>query len=542
MVTALSAAGAMASVENKRVALVIGNSKYVHAMALPNPANDANLMTATLRDAGFEVIEGTDLDKAGMLGVIDKFTEASYDAEVALVYYSGHGMQVEGHNFLIPIDAELTSPAHLKTRTIQVEEILAALPADPAIGVIILDACRDNPLSRSLAAALPATRSTAVGTGLAPVQAASVGTGTGGTLIAYATDPGAVALDGKGSNSPYTTALAKYIAAPGVELQSALTKVRGQVTEETMGKQRPWHNASLGREVFLGGKAPEPAPAPVASASQPIVLGAGSVAAAAENQPSSWDIEQRLWDEASKRDSVKHYEVYLEQFPNGRFATVARLSIDQLKETAAKTEVASLEPVKAVEDSGSAVRTALSVPDAVKSLPGTEITEAALALDRAKRIDLQLRLKALGFDVGSADGNVGPRSRRAIAAWQKSHQIPETGFFTRDQHTFLNVETEPMMAAVRAQHEEGLAVERQRAADAKKLAVKKQATKKQVATTEQPAPRNQKKKRKVRVVQDDGPDENLGRVENGGGSNDAVGKALLFGTGVAVGGILLKNQ
>jgi len=154
----------------KRVALVIGNSKYVHAVELPNPANDARLIASTLRNAGFEVIEGVDQDNAGMHGLISKFTEQSYDADLAVIFYAGHGMQVDGKNFLIPVDAELTSPAYLKTRTIQIDDFMAALPPDPAVGVIILDACRDNPLARTLAAAMPKTRSTALGTGLAPID------------------------------------------------------------------------------------------------------------------------------------------------------------------------------------------------------------------------------------------------------------------------------------------------------------------------------------------------------------------------------------
>ncbi|TIT98802.1 MAG: hypothetical protein E5W55_06145, partial [Mesorhizobium sp.] len=102
---------------NNRVALVIGNSKYVYAPALPNPAGDARLMAEVLRKAGFNVIEGVDLDYAGMRDRLNKFTEASYEADTALIYYAGHGMQVNGKNYLIPVDAELTAPAHLKTRT-----------------------------------------------------------------------------------------------------------------------------------------------------------------------------------------------------------------------------------------------------------------------------------------------------------------------------------------------------------------------------------------------------------------------------------------
>ena len=229
---------------------------------LPNPAGDGKLVAETLRSAGFSVIEGSDLDKAGMTKLLDQFTEAAYDADIALVFYAGHGLQVDGRNYLVPVDAELEKAAQLQTRTIPVEAVLAALPPDPAVGIIILDACRDNPLARTLARALPISRSSSVGAGLAPVQANGQSTNAGGLLIAYATDPGAVAYDGKAAHSPYTAALAKHLATPGLEIQSALTRVRAEVSEATGGAQRPWHNASLAREVFIGGQPPAAKPAP----------------------------------------------------------------------------------------------------------------------------------------------------------------------------------------------------------------------------------------------------------------------------------------
>ena len=130
-----------------RVALVIGNSTYQYAVTLPNPKSDAALMATTLRSRGFNVIEGIDLDKTKMTEVLDKFTEEAYDADVAVVYYAGHGLQVDGHNYLIPVDAQLEKAAQLQTRTISVDKLLELLPPDPAVSVIILDACRDNPLA-----------------------------------------------------------------------------------------------------------------------------------------------------------------------------------------------------------------------------------------------------------------------------------------------------------------------------------------------------------------------------------------------------------
>src|SRR5438552_1417848 len=382
----LAAFGAQAATPDvKRVALVIGNSKYVSAVPLPNPANDARLIASTLRNAGFDALEGVDQDNAGMHSLIIKFTEASCNADLAVIFYAGHGMQVDGKNYLIPVDAELTSPAYLKTRTVQIDQFMAALPPDPAVGVIILDACRDNPLARTLAASLPKSRS--LSAGLAPVEAKSDGVGTGGILIAYATDPGAIAFDGNGVDSPYSLALAKHLTEPGVEIQSALTRVRGEVTEVTQGRQRPWHNASLGREVFLGKPIAEAAPV-----AAPVTDAAKTTAAPAPvaSEPPSWEVEQRLWDEASKKNAIPFYEAYLEQFPNGRFATVAKLNIDQLEDPKANKQVAALDADAANANSGSAVRTSVGITDEMKQTPGTELTEGAIGLDRDGRIDLQL--------------------------------------------------------------------------------------------------------------------------------------------------------
>lgn len=506
---------AAARIEGRGVALVIGNSRYVHAVALPNPAQDAALMAATLREAGFEVVEGIDLDKEGMQNALDEFTEKAYDANVGLIFYAGHGMQVGGKNYLIPIDAELTSQAHLKTRTIEAQQFLATLPPDPAIGILILDACRDNPLARNFTAALPKSRSLTVEPGLAPVQTTS-SAGTGGTLIAYSTDPGSVALDGKGSNSPYTLALARYLTQPGVELQSALTRVRGDVTSTTAGRQNPWANSSLGREVFLGG------PAPNTAAVAAAAPGAAPATAAEISQASNWDIERRLWDEASKRNSIPHFEAYLAQFPNGSFASIARLNIDQLKaDEAAKapatTQVASLaEQPSTVPAVGSTARTAVTVPEEAKRSGGTLITESMLGLTREAKADIQLRLEALGFDLGFADGSFGPRSRAAIAQWQADRGMVSTTFLTQPQYQFLLNETEPMMPAVRAQHAAELAA---RGDNARKTQVTRKYANK---------PSSQRSKVVTRRVK-----------RSGGGGGDDFMKGVLLGAGVAaIGGLI----
>jgi uncharacterized caspase-like protein len=529
---ALNVGHAATPLSHKKVALVIGNGAYKNAVELPNPKRDATLMATTLRTAGFTVIEGTDLDKAGMSALIDQFTEAAYDSDVALVYYSGHGMQVDGVNYLSPIDGQLEKASQLQTRTISINQILAALPPDPAVGMVFLDACRDNPLARTFARALPASRSSSLGAGLAAVQANRQSTGTGGLLIAYATDPGAVAYDGSSSNSPYTTALAKHLTTRGLEIQSALTRVRADVVEETGGAQRPWLSTSLGREIFLGG---EP---PTLEVSAPEETTDNAGAQSADGAGVDWTVEQKLWDEASKRNTIAHYELYLSQYPNGRFASVARLNIDQLK-AEGETKVANLGAGTDSGPSGSQVRTGMAVPDDVKQTPGTQETEALIKLDRNSRIDLQLRLSALGLNTGGFDGSLGPRSRVAIGAWQRQSGIVETTYLTPQQHMLLVVQTDPLMADVRAKYEADKAAQQKKQAQETTKSTKK---KQQTATTttkktKQTASTTTKKKTTQTATEEDIPykPRRAQPADDGGAGSFAAGALLGTAIGVAIG-------
>lgn len=231
-----------------RLALVIGNGAYVNATALANPPNDATIVAKTLRDIGFEVIEGTNLDRAGMERLVRDFLHRAPRARLTLLYYAGHGMQVDGKNYLVPVDAKLAAPSDLPFETIELDKVLAGLDDESRANIIVLDACRDNPLARSFASKLAATRSAAVPAGLAGY--ATVGTGT---LIAFATAPGQTALDGSGVNSPFTTAFIKHVRTPGIEINQMLTRVRVEVATATKNRQVPWANSSLLGEVYLAG-------------------------------------------------------------------------------------------------------------------------------------------------------------------------------------------------------------------------------------------------------------------------------------------------
>ena len=227
-----------------RVALVIGNGRYQHSNVLANPANDAADISTSLRKLGFEVIEGRDLDKRGMEDRVRQFGRKLDGAKLALFFYAGHGLQVGGRNYLIPIDGKLERQGDLSFETIDVSQVLAQMESEQRVNLVFLDACRDNPLSRSFARSL-GTRSSAVGQGLASIQSAV------GTMIAYATQPDAVALDGTGRNSPFTTALLKHINTRGLEIGSMMRRVRAEVVQVTGGKQVPWDHSSLLGDVVL---------------------------------------------------------------------------------------------------------------------------------------------------------------------------------------------------------------------------------------------------------------------------------------------------
>jgi hypothetical protein len=247
--TAPVAAGTAPAAAGLRLALVIGNGAYVNATALANPPNDAAVVAKALREIGFEVIEGTNLDRAGMERLVRDFLHKAPGARLTLLYYAGHGMQVDGKNYLVPVDAKLAAPSDLAFETLDLDKVLAGLDDEARANIVVLDACRDNPLARSFATKIGATRSAAVPAGLAGY--ATVGTGT---LIAFATAPGQTALDGTGTNSPFTTAFVKHVRTQGIEVNQMLTRVRVEVASQTKNRQVPWANSSLLGEVYLAGE------------------------------------------------------------------------------------------------------------------------------------------------------------------------------------------------------------------------------------------------------------------------------------------------
>ncbi|MFK5978407.1 MAG: caspase family protein [Rhizobiaceae bacterium] len=243
-----SSDGAVVNVSSggKRVALVLGNSAYQHTLALPNPKNDAARMSEKLKGLGFDVITGIDGTWAEMRNSIREFVRILPDSDAALFFYAGHAMQIKGKNYLIPIDAKLEDKTSLDFETIELASILSFFSDPERVSIALLDACRDNPLSRKFARSFGATRSAFIGEGLSAPT-----TVRGNVLIGFSTAPGEVALDGDGDNSPFTTALLKHIGTPDMEIELMLKRVKADVYKDTDQQQEPWNNSGLRTEFYF---------------------------------------------------------------------------------------------------------------------------------------------------------------------------------------------------------------------------------------------------------------------------------------------------
>ncbi len=260
---AVLAAPASPAMEGRRVALVIGNGAYP-AAPLKNPVNDARDMAATLRSLGFEVIARENASLRQMEDALDQFWASLKKGGTGLFFFAGHGLQVRGVNYLVPVDARISVEQDVKSLCLDANRVLGRMEnAGNGLNLVILDACRNNPFARSWRSA---------DAGLAKMDAPT------GTLIAYATAPDSVAADGAGRNGVYTSHLLRFMRAPGLKVEDALKQVRIAVLNETGRKQTPWESSSLVGDFYFagpgkGGAEPQQlalAPPPKAAASSPL--------------------------------------------------------------------------------------------------------------------------------------------------------------------------------------------------------------------------------------------------------------------------------
>jgi uncharacterized caspase-like protein len=308
----------------KRVALVIGNSHYKNVTPLDNPVNDAKLMAETLRTLGFVIVGGSaqlDLDKTQFDGVVQGFSDQIQGADVGLFYYAGHGLQVRGQNYLVPVGANPARETDVDFQMVDTALVLRQMEgAGTKLNIVILDACRNNPFGGR---GLRGTEG-----GLAQMRAPE------GTLISYATQPGNVARDGANGNSPYTSALADAIRKPGKDIFQTFNAVGLAVKEATGGVQQPWVSSSpiAGSFYFAG----QVVGAPVIAAAPPPPVAAPTVA----------DEAARAWSVTQNTTSIAVMEDFIRQFGGTAYGSMARARLQEMK----KSQLAATTPRQVERD------------------------------------------------------------------------------------------------------------------------------------------------------------------------------------------------
>ncbi|WP_271607559.1 caspase family protein [Bradyrhizobium sp. CCBAU 11434] len=365
---------------DKRVAFVVGNSNYQNVVALANPANDASAIADLFRKAAFDVVESRrDLKNTDMRRALRDFTEKARDADIAVIYYAGHGMEVDGTNYLIPVDAVLERDTDAYDEAIALDRILQAIEPAKQLRLVILDACRDNPFVKSMKRTV-ASRS--LGRGLAGVEPSRPN-----TLVAFAAKGGSTAMDGDTKNSPFTTALLKYLGTPGLELGKAFRLVRDDVMNATANRQEPFVYGSLG--------------------GNDVVLVPAAAPASAANADTRADYE--LAERVGTREA---WNSFIAAHPNGFYADLAKAQRNKLEqgkppapvaEAEAKPAPPAAEPVKPAE-----MVVASRAPADTKSQP-------SLPPDLPRL--LQTELKRVGCKTGEVGGDWDAAARRALAAF-----------------------------------------------------------------------------------------------------------------------------
>ena len=296
----VAAVGPVAAAES-RVALVIGNADYKDA-PLKNPVNDARDVAAKLRGLGFDVILRENATKQQLEEAIGAFGERLKDGAVAMIFYSGHGLQVQGRNFLIPVDAKVASEAQVRLQTVDVDVVLDQMAAAHSrVNLVILDACRNNPFEH---------RFRGLSGGLAQMNAPE------GTMIAYATAPGKVASDGESRNGLYTEEFLKAIDQPGIPIEDVFKHVRTAVMQRSDGAQTPWESSSLTGDFYFKGGSSAETPARTRQA------GATEL-----------DKEALFWESIKDSTNPAAFKAYLDQYPKGTFAELASVRAAELTKT-----------------------------------------------------------------------------------------------------------------------------------------------------------------------------------------------------------------
>ena len=346
---------------DKRVALVLANSAYQNVAPLANPANDGAVVASTLKDAGFDVVDyRRDLPAAETRRALRDFADRARDADIAVIYYAGHGIEVDGSNYLIPVDARLERDTDVYDEAFSLDRILIAVEPVRKLRLVILDACRDNPFAKSMKRTVA---SRAIGQGLAKVEPTSPN-----VLIAYSAKAGSTAADGDGKNSPFTIALSKHLTTPGLDVRRAFGFVRDDVLKSTGNRQEPFVYGSLGGEDM------------------PLVPARTAVAPAAAPAPNPQAEARRDYELALQVGNKSALNAFLAQYPDGFYASLARLQLEKI--AAEETRVAATEKARLAEQE----RARLTAEGAQKSqqaraeADARAAEQARIAAEKAKQV------------------------------------------------------------------------------------------------------------------------------------------------------------
>jgi hypothetical protein len=362
----LSLAWSEPTLANKRVALVIGNSGYTEVARLENPTNDSADIGKILTDLGWDVIERSNVTGREFDEAVETFAARLYNADAALFFYAGHGLMYDNDNYLVPIDAALDSGRGVKRQNILARDIIRTMEERARLSLVFLDACRNNPLAERLRTTVKSDRGSPVGEGLAPMS----GFGRE-TLIMFATAPGRVADDGKGRNSPFTAALLKRVSGPALEIEIMLKRVTADVRRATNGKQEPERLSKLETEFWF--KKPTVEAANVDPSAKK---------ATSPNQNFDQQAELLFWNGVKDTRSSEMLQTYLDRFPTGTFAGLARVMIEHMRtEQAARAALVQREQELIRAEQAKKAAEAIQAEEQRKSEDSKRADELAKARD-----------------------------------------------------------------------------------------------------------------------------------------------------------------
>jgi len=343
----------------KRVALIVGNSSYQNVGPLTNPANDAAAITEMFKKASFDVVESRrDLKSQEMRRALRDFGDKARGADIAVVYFAGHGLEVDGVNYVIPVDAVLERDADVEDEAVSLNRILLAAEPATKLRLVILDACRDNPFAKKMKRTI-ASRS--IGRGLVGVEA-----NRPNTFIAFAAKEGSTAADGDGQNSPFSTALLEHLTTPGLDIRKAFGYVRDDVMSATSNQQEPYTTNSLGgNDVAL-----VPAPA----------------AAAAGNDNANAEV-RRNYELAERVGTKEAWDSFVTAHPSGFYTDLAKAQRNKLAAETARIEATEKARVAAEEQARLAAEGARASEQAKAAAQSKVAEEARVAAEKKKRIE-----------------------------------------------------------------------------------------------------------------------------------------------------------